>query len=81
MPLLQHPTVQSLPPENKGVHLFTALHQTANRKLVCSQQLYWRGKKKYLGWVNDTLLHHIDILSVHSVIANFCWSLQDLLHH
>lgn len=27
--------------------------------------------RTYLGWVNDALFHHVDVLAIHSVIANF----------
>jgi len=35
----------------------------------------------YLGGVDDALLHHVDVLPQHGVVADLRRALQDLLHH
>lgn len=36
---------------------------------------------RYLGGVDDALLHHVDVLAQHGVVAHHAVQLQDLLHH
>lgn len=54
------------------------LHEQAQFQLFTAEA---RRAAPYLGGVDDALLHHVDVLSQHGVVADISRPLQDLLHH